>query len=153
QVFLRPVGVRKLFTGRCVDRRGVTLALESARDAGGTVLVAVPRPISEGGRLVVVRDHVVAASQYRSEGRLAVQADCPAEVRSFADAILAEAQWRPDPIYVMDVCQSENQLRLVELNSFSCSGLYRCDPRMVVEAVKDLALEQWQRVHSAVGGG
>jgi hypothetical protein len=33
---------------------------------------------------------------------------------------------------MLDICETEGQLRLVELNGFSCSWLYACDLSAVV---------------------
>ncbi len=144
QVFVRPCGVQKTFTGRCVDRDEFVLALESARYAKGAVLVASPREISQEWRVVIARGRFVAASLYRAEGYHTELSSCPPEVRAYVDRLLSEIPYRPDPIYMMDVCASGNNLFLLELNSFSCSGLYRCDPAAVVREVKGLAIEQWQ---------
>jgi hypothetical protein len=144
RVFFRPCGVQKTFTGRPADREAFVLALESARYANGCVLVAPPREISQEWRVIVARGQCVAASQYRLNGRHAESPGCPREVRVFVDRLLAEVQYRPDPIYMMDLCACGDELYLVELNSFSCSGFYQCDPAPVVEAVKRLAMEEWQ---------
>jgi hypothetical protein len=152
QVFLRPCGVQKTFTGRCVDRDGFTLALESAQYAGGRVLVSSPQPIAVEWRVVVSRGRFVAGSRYFADGRLDPSPDCPRRVAEYVTAVLAEVPYRPDPIFMMDVCESAGRLSLLELNSFSCSGPYRCDPAAVVREVKDLAVETWRRAGAAAGG-
>jgi hypothetical protein len=53
--------------------------------------------------------------------------------------MLKDVRWRPDPVFMMDVCESEGQLWLVELNGFSCSWLYQCDLSGVVSEVSELA--------------
>jgi hypothetical protein len=145
QLFVRPCGVQKTFTGRCMDREQFVSALESARYAKGAILVARPRAITDEWRLVVTGTRVVAGSRYRFGGQIDVSPGCPREVVSYVEALLADTPWRPDPIFMMDVCQAEDTLSLLELNSFSCSGLYQCDPAAVVEAVKSLAVAEWQR--------
>jgi hypothetical protein len=149
RVFLRPCSLQKTFTGRCVDRDGFERTLGSARYAGGRVLVSTPQPISSEWRVVVSRGRVVAASRYITDGRLDPSSDCPRGVTEYVTALLADVPYRPDPIYMMDVCDSGGRLYLLELNSFSCSGLYRCDPASVVREVKELAVEAWRRAGSA----
>jgi hypothetical protein len=149
RVFVRPCGVQKTFTGRCVDREGFVRALESARYAKEPVLVASPQEIVREWRVVIARGRFVAASQYRSEGCHRESPGCPQEVRTYVDGLLAEVPYRPDPIYMMDLCLCGNSLYLLELNSFSCSGLYQCDPAAVVKEVKGLAIEEWQRAKAA----
>ena len=68
---------------------------------------------------------------------------CPNEVVAFADQMLSEVQWRPDPIFVMDVCEAENGLRLLELNGFSCSSAYLCNLETLVATASELALWAW----------
>jgi hypothetical protein len=64
-------------------------------------------------------------------------------VRAYAEGMLAEARWQPDPIFMLDVCESAGQLWLVELNGFSCSWLYECDLSAVVARASELAARAW----------
>lgn len=140
EVFARPTCCQKVFTGRCMDFESFAAGLSPTRyDPTTLVVVATPRAIGREWRLVVAGDRVVASSQYAVEGRKAVAAGCPAEVTSFAEGMLAEVRWRPDPIFMVDVAETDGRLWLVELNGFSCSWLYGCDLAAVVEAASDVA--------------
>jgi hypothetical protein len=97
--------------------------------------------LSAEWRLVVAGDAVVAASAYFVDGVLSPSPVCPAPVREFAERMLADVRWRPDPLFVMDVCECEGRFYLLEFNSFSCSGFYRCDLRAVVSAASSAARE------------
>jgi hypothetical protein len=88
---------------------------------------------------------VIAASQYAVEGGKCVDPGFPAGVRAFAESVLAEVRWRPDPIFMVDVAESEGRLWLVELSGFSCSWRYACDLEAVVAVVGDLAAREWER--------
>jgi hypothetical protein len=145
RVFIRPLGLEKTFTGRCVDAEGYVSALESARYSRCGALVARPRTIGSEWRLVVAPGGVVASSRYRKDGALAVASGCPDEVRSFAEHVLAATDYRPDPVFMLDLCESGGSIHVLELNSFSCSGLYACDPDAVVAAATRLAVEAWER--------
>jgi hypothetical protein len=145
RVFVRPAGCQKLFVGRCVTRDAFADALAPVRyDAEAVVVVAEPQPVGREWRLVVAEGRVVAASLYSEEGRPSSAPGCPGTVRAFAEEMLAEVAWRPDPIFMLDVCESGGRLRLVELNGFSCSWLYQCDPSAVVRAASDLAGREWE---------
>ena len=144
EVFSRPTGCQKLFVGRCNTRAGFADALAPTRyDPTTLVVIATPRPIAREWRLVVAGDRVITSSQYADTTIRAIQADCPVEVREFTAAMLAEIRWRPDPIFMLDLCESEGHFWLVELNSFSCSWLYRCDPAAVVTEASRLATQVW----------
>lgn len=146
RVFARPTSCHKLFVGRCIDRESFTIGLAPTRyDPLTLVVIATPQSIEREWRLVVIGDRIVAGTQYAVHGERALAADCPATVRGFAESMLAEVRWRPDPAFMLDVCESAGQLWLVELNSFSGSWLYRSDLPAVVAAASELAIETWER--------
>ena len=41
-------------------------------------------------------------------------------------------------VYVMDVCEADGELKLLELNPFSGADLYACDRRSIVQKIKAL---------------
>jgi hypothetical protein len=152
EVFARPAGCHKVFTGRCIFRDDFAAALGPTRyDPATLVVVAAPREVAREWRLVVAGDRVFAASQYAETGSKCVEPGCPAKVRQFAEAILAEVRWRPDPIFMMDIAESGEGLCLVELNGFSCSWLYQCDLSAVVATVAELATQVWERTTARWG--
>jgi hypothetical protein len=145
EVFARPTGCHKVFTGRCIFREDFSSALGPTRyDPATLIVVAAPQEIGREWRLVVKGDRVVAGCQYAVTGSKCVQPGCPAEVQVFAEAMLAETRWRPDPIFLLDVCESNGELWLVEINGFSCSWLYRCDLAAVVAEASKLAMQSWE---------
>jgi hypothetical protein len=148
-VFIRPTGCHKLFVGRCVAKDSFAAALAPSRyDPTTLVVVASPRPIAREWRLIVSRDRVIGASQYAVEGTPAVAPGCPSDVHDFAAVMLAEVRWRPDPIFMLDICESGGRLWLVELNSFSCSWLYQSNLAEVVAEASELASQEWAKGRS-----
>jgi hypothetical protein len=145
EVFARPAGCHKVFTGRCVYKDDFASALGPTRyDPATLVVIAPPRQIEREWRLVVAGDKVVASSRYAVCGSKDVEQESPEEVLSFAESMLAEVRWRPDPIFMMDVCESDGRLWLVELNGCSTSWLYACDLAAVVAAAGELATATWE---------
>jgi hypothetical protein len=148
EVFARPSGCHKLFVGRCITRDAFARALAPTRyDPTTLIVVATPRPIGREWRVVVSGDRVIACSQYAEGGTRAILPGSPHEVGEFTAAMLAEVSWRPDPLFMLDICESEGRLWLVELNSFSGSWLYQCDLTVVVAAAAELASREWSRGH------
>lgn len=140
EVFARPTSCHKLFVGRRVTRNAFLSALAPTRyDPATQVVIAAPKQIAREWRVVVADDRVIAGSQYAVHGERAIDPDFPAEVMCFAETILSEVRWRPDPIFMLDLCESAGRLWLVELNSFSGSWLYRCNLSAVVSAASELA--------------
>lgn len=145
EVFVRPSGVLKLFPGRVVYRDDFADALAPSRyDPTTLVVVSTPKEIGREWRLVVADGQVVAASQYRDAGAIRVSGGCPQDVSQYASEVLGEVRWRPDRLFMMDVCESDGGLHLLELNSFSCSGLYDCDMAAVVRAASAVAEDEWR---------
>lgn len=100
------------------------------------VIVAPAREIDREWRFVIVDGEPVAASGYVAEGRAPSRGvDAPWEVA----AEIAAAVPPPEPVYVMDLCRSSGEIRLVEWNPFSGADLYACDPDRVVAAVSSAA--------------
>lgn len=150
KVFVRPNTVEKLIPGRCVTAADYVDALAPTRYVPTEmVVVAAPQSIGREWRLVVADNAVVAASQYLAKGELSVLEGCPDEVKGFAEAMLHEVNWRPDPIFMVDICESRGRLFLLEFNSFSCSGLYACDLDAVVKAASNIARQQISAVRSS----
>jgi ATP-grasp domain, R2K clade family 3 len=146
ELFARPTGCNKTFTGRCIFKNDFASALGPTRyDPATLIVVAAPREIGREWRLVVAGDRVVAGSQYAVEGARGVEPGCPEEVRAFAAAMLAEVRWRPDPVFMLDIAESDGRLWLVELNGFSCSWLYECNLEAVVAAAGGLAANAWEQ--------
>ncbi len=149
EVFARPTGCHKLFVGRLISRESFASALAPTRyDPTTLVVIATPRTIDLEWRLVVAGDRIIAGSQYAEGGSRAIVPAFPVRVRDFATAMLAGVSWRPDPIFMLDLCESSDQLRLVELNSFSSSWLYQCDLSAVVAEASDLATRAWKQAHT-----
>ncbi len=109
-------------------------------------MISTPKIIGREWRLVIAIDEVVASSQYRDNGTIAILPSCPDEVHQFATDILANVRWRPDKLFMMDVCESDGKLCLLELNSFSCSGLYACDLAAVIHAASLAAESEWRQL-------
>lgn len=143
-IFVRPDSVDKSFAGKLVDADSFKSSLSSkAFDQTTMVLVAEPREIACEWRLFIAHSKIVTGSQYRRDGRTDVAPGIPQQVAEFASKALAEIAWRPDPLFVMDVCESNDGFRIVELNSFSCSGHCECDLDAYVSAASRFAALQW----------
>jgi hypothetical protein len=146
EIFARPTSCLKLFTGRCIYIDDFVNALAPTRyDPATLIVVATPRNIDREWRLIVAGEIVVAASQYSVQGSKCVAPGCPGPVQEFAMRMLAEVHWRPDPMFMIDICQADGNFWLVEINGFSCSWLYQCDLEVVVREASGFAAAMWER--------
>jgi hypothetical protein len=141
RVFVRPDDNVKSFPGGVVeaDEFERWWELVNFYDPGPACMTVAARPqiIDAEWRLVIGGRKVVAASQYRSDGAESVAAGCPPEATAFAEAVANAGGYEPHPLYVMDVCRTNEGYRLMEIGSVCCASLYACDPERVVEAVAE----------------
>lgn len=139
EFFVRPAGDLKEFQGAVHtfgELRGWRDGLASSNGPLGLdtrIQVAPPLAITTEWRTVVVDGRVVASSQYRSNGRLKVIGEVPSAVTAFAEEMAAS--YAPAPVFVLDVGEVEEGLRVVETNCFNSSGFYWCDLHAIVRAV------------------
>jgi len=103
------------------------------------VVVAPVRSIAREWRYVVVDREVIAGSAYASDGRSALP-DSPGGAPWTFAADVARQLAPPEDVYVMDICEADGRLWLLELNPFSGADLYACDCREVVAAVSAAAV-------------
>lgn len=154
-VFLRPSSGFKTFTGQIVELcdwdheiRNISHKIEPET----LVLVCKPIEIKREWRLVVT-DRVVASSQYKEgEGLVRITGsdlrkvrDTPQTVLDYGQQVLDEVEFKPDPIWTLDICETPaGDLKVLEVGSFSCAGLYACDPYPIVDEVNRLAMLDWE---------
>lgn len=138
RVFVRPDSPLKPFSGRVVATSGLTLRhLDHGYyydDADLPVVVAPLRQVGAEWRYVVVDGCVVAGSAYLADGRNAPP-DEPDGAPWRKASEIAAALPPPERVYVLDLCESQGDLWLLELNPFAGADLYACDPHAVVAAV------------------
>lgn len=141
-VFVRPDSPLKPFSGRVLRRDAISLgALDHGfyyDDEMLAVVVAPVRSVDREWRYVIVNGEVVAGSAYVAERR-AASPDSPGGAPwRFAGGVARDLD-APEAAYVLDVCEADGDLHLLELNPFSGADLYACDRTKVVDAVSHLA--------------
>lgn len=150
EIFVRSSGVSKTFPGKVVYKDNFQDFLAAARyDPTMHVLVSAPKEIGREWRLVVAGDEIVSGSQYKDNGAISVLPECPVHVTEHAADILRRVPWRPDSLFVMDLCEADDRLHVLELNSFSCSGFYECDAAAIVRTASAAAENEWKAARGA----
>ena len=141
--FVRPDSPLKQFSGRVLRRASLSLrALDHGfyyDDDTLPVMVAPVRQVGREWRYVVCDGRVVAGSAYFTADRSALPDDPGGRQWEFAAEIAAVLP-APERVFVMDICETPDGLRLLELNPFSGADLYACDRETVVRTVSEVAL-------------
>lgn len=150
QRFIRPVHDLKAMNGSLVDFDWVRTQQE--RLAGikvdfrpdrrvmcvdTPVSVSAPKELLGEWRFFVVEGEIRAGSMYRFAG-----ARCCEITRSEAVAgSLAQKLvdvWQPSKAFVLDVAETVDGFRVIEINCINNSGFYACDIRPIIEAVEGM---------------
>jgi hypothetical protein len=144
QAFVRPDSPLKPFAGRVLKRDEVSLAALDFGfyfdDPNLPVIVAPARSIGREWRYVVAEGRLVAGSAYSADGRTSMPDDPAGEPWQFAENV-AKSLNSPEEVYVLDVCEADGELKLLELNPFSGADLYACNAHDVVKAVSEAAMK------------
>ena len=150
-IFMRPNSGAKTFYGNVypieeLDKEIDLMEGYAAKNLDEIVVVlSSPKVIDKEWRVIVVDKLVVTASQYKVKNEVEEKEGCSGEIAvlNYAQKI-ANEKWQPDKAYTLDICRSNGKYYLLEANSFSCSGLYKCRPEPIVTSVSIAALEEWK---------
>lgn len=145
-IFLRPDSGYKIFTGGLIDQdESMAHFLANSVVFNNEIIVASePAKITREWRLVVCDKKIVASSQYQRNGLFDTEEGCPQDVLEFATKAIDS--WQPEMCFVIDVAES-NDLFILELNSFSCSGLYECNLDDVVYYASLAAKKEYEDIY------
>lgn len=148
-LFVRPDSGVKPFIGDVV-RPDEKLKIQSIVQSVGPetlVVVAQEKQITTEWRFVVCDKRVITGCQYLPE-------ELPGwSPSSFCLAQkIASQEWQPDLCYTVDIAESESRVYLLEINSFSCAGLYDCGIASIVKLISEAALKEWESYNIEEGG-
>ena len=138
--FTRPDSPLKHFSGRVLSKVGLT---KESFDYGFyhddldlRIAVSEKRAIDREWRFVCVDHRVITGSEYIAKSRTGVRQVSVDSTWEYAQNI-ADQKLIPDKVYVVDVCLSEGQYKLLEFNPFSGADLYCCDAELLIEKIKE----------------
>ena len=144
-VFVRPDSGSKLFTGTVVyndtfDQNIKEITAYSDIEPHDMVLISEPRSVIDEYCFVVIGDEIITGSRYIAEGRLSsYRVDKTHKAWKYAESILKKVKWRPEEIFVLDICKTMCGFEVMEIGCFSCCGLYDCDIDIIVKRVSEEA--------------
>jgi len=144
-MFVRPVNDSKYFSGRVFvadefaawQRAICESETPKASSLTPETRIQLARPISIQGeyRFWVVKGEVVTQSVYRRGGQAVLSADVDDGVRSYVEERIRE--WSPHETFVIDVCETPDGIKIVEVNTLNCSALYAADVQRLILALED----------------
>jgi len=142
EIFIRPDSNMKTFNGMALNSM---YKLEDycydKIDPDTLVIVAPYKKILYEWRFIVVDRQVITGSQYKKNGRKDINPYCP-EGAAFMAQEIANEEWMPDSVFVIDIGMTCDHIGLIEIGSFNCAGLYECDRSKIVEYVSKVAIKE-----------
>ena len=153
KLFVRPCSGLKQFTGQELTQQFIDSYVINGGNTCLPVLVAPYVPISTEFRFFCTEKEIVSGSLYYNETgnfetvcidditeKNQVLFDNLQNCKNFVQNMLNDVSWKPDKIFAVDVGLSYGNVpRLIELNSFSCSGWYSSNCEKIIEAANSLA--------------
>ncbi len=151
KIFMRPDSGFKQFTGQVYDLKywdGFLRVSNIALQPEDLVVISTPKEIFKEYRVIIgpsknnEKQQLITLSQTHSCGKLDEQVIVNdferLDIHHFVLEVLDNICFEPDPFWVMDVCRDAfGELKVLEVNSMSCSGYYKCDMGRIVGAVAE----------------
>ena len=106
-----------------------------------------PVRILKEWRLWVVIDEIVTSSLYKEGSRVVYRHDVDADVLEFAKRlVLANPGY--SPAYVMDICRTDDGLKMLETNCINAAGFYAADLSKLVMSIDAISQRHIKTCHS-----
>lgn len=144
--FLRPIDDSKYFAGRVFDaeefeawrRQVCDLGEDHGTSLAPTTLVQLctPRTIHAEYRYWIVGGEIATKSLYKLGHRVVYAAEVDARMDDFVRQAIAD--WQPHRAFVIDVCDTPEGPRIVEINTINAAGFYAGDVQRLVAAIEEL---------------
>ena len=149
-LFIRPNSGFKTFAGQTIMFDNWQHTIDLLEDVSSVVdetliLVSSLQEITGEFRFVVAGGKVITGSEYRWDNVVDIRIDYPEECLALAQQV-AQHDWQVDSAYVVDIALTPAGPRVIEMNSFSCAGLYACDLEKIVKAVSIEAETIWSDI-------
>jgi len=141
RMFVRPVKDSKYFTGRVFEHGefltwqnsicGPNPTLRTSLTPETLIQVSAPRPIAEECRFWVVGGEIITTSPYKRDGQPTREGNVSERMTAYVAERIRE--WCPHEAFVIDACETGDELKVVEINTLNSSAFYAADvPRLVM---------------------
>lgn len=144
--FIKPNDDNKAFAGTVIETKDFSDWVKNLRDIGYLddnnieVVVSAVKELAMEWRSIVVDGEVIESSIYRQWQKVMPERNRNPDVDELIK--LAHSKFAPAPVYVVDVAQTRDGLKIVEYNTFNSAGFYDCDIPRIVDAVSEYVLRE-----------
>ena len=124
-----------------------SLGSELNSDETTLVLVSGKRAITKEWRFFVYKNQIITGSLYLMGESRVDETIRGGYLENYLSEVIKQVSWYPESVYTIDICESDGELYVLELGSFSCAGEYGCDLSAIVEFGAKAAWEDWATVN------
>ena len=139
--FVRPIHDTKSVIGAVREyqewklRLGSSVGVKGGPTPDTLIQVAEPKMILGEWRVCILQGKAITASTYRVEGKFNQGGDVPETVIQFAEKMAG--LYSPQPLFMLDVADTPDGLKVIETNCFCCAGFYWMDVYEIARQVTD----------------
>lgn len=142
--FIRPIEDSKVFAGRVFDAKEFhdwqikVCVLEE--DYGNSltkdtlVQICSPKVIFAEYRFWIVKGKIITKSLYKRGDKVMYSSDVDERFDEYVKQRIAE--WEPHEAFVIDVCDTPDGIKIVEINTLNSCGFYAADIQKLVDALE-----------------
>ena len=148
-LFIRPIHDSKVFSGNVYDPELVAewkrnLALGDLGNGSSLgletpVQVCIPKQIYAEYRYWIVAGQIATRSQYKRGDRVVASPEVDERIDEYVRARVAE--WQPAEAFVIDVCETPERYKIVEINTLNAAGYYAANLPKLVMALEEMYVE------------
>jgi hypothetical protein len=160
-MFIRPIEDSKVFAGKVFDKdefytwkqKVCMLGEDCGTSLSKSTLIQLSKPkkIYSEHRFWVVKGKVVTSSTYKLGHTVIYQPLAEDSVfQKYAEERIAE--WQPHDAFVIDIADTADGMKIVEINTLNSCGFYACDIQRLVIALEDAFSIQGCDRKAEVGG-
>jgi hypothetical protein len=159
--FVRPIEDSKVFAGGIFDWKEFKTwqhnVCDLEEDYGNSlskntlVQVCNPKKIYSEYRFWIVNQQIVTASLYKRGGKVIYSSDVDSRFYGFVNMVLktknretdittsmVNTGWRPHDAFVIDVCETPDGIKIVEINTINAAGFYAANVQDIVIALEEM---------------
>jgi hypothetical protein len=138
KLFVRPNDNQKSFAAEVMDCSDI-VRLQRAFDPDALIVVAPVKRLHREWRCFMHHDRYLTGSLYRQDGESLRSAQVPAEVIEFANKMAALRYPGLPPVWVVDVAETDDGLRVLEVAGCDSVGFYLSDCDLIVGTISQEA--------------
>jgi hypothetical protein len=147
-IFIRPSNGYKTFTGQCLGKENFERELDVlCKSYGGVdlnqlIVLARKQEVCEESRYIVIDGKVIDGSVYMINNELIKERKI--DENAYNLAVESVKYYQPDKAFTIDIVKlKDGSYKILEIGSFCCASLYNADLEMIVKAMNELMINEY----------